>query len=39
MDWLIQFLNDDEKALQKIGLGMMNAFYARNTWEFDFNQG
>jgi hypothetical protein len=22
MDWLIQFLNDDEKALQKIGLGM-----------------
>jgi hypothetical protein len=22
MDWLIQFLNDDEKALQKVGLGM-----------------
>lgn len=34
MDWLIQFLNDDEKALQKIGLGMplTLSHYDRHPW-------
>lgn len=39
MDWLIQFLNDDEKGLQKIGLGMDGVSNFRDIGEFDIDQG